>query len=77
MAHRSEVIDSSIYMARHRYGATYGSTGHRSDEVETIFLDHCYAKPYSAHPDATNARPVRLLFMEKFPRQTQPEPKTG
>ncbi|KAK3610444.1 hypothetical protein CHS0354_016623 [Potamilus streckersoni] len=47
--------------------------------MDIIGLDHCYSKPWSAHPDASNARPLKTIFMAKFPRnhtleQSMPEP---
>ncbi|CAH1782725.1 unnamed protein product [Owenia fusiformis] len=42
-------------------------------EIDIIMLDHCYARPWSAHPDASNAKPVKTLFMAKFPRNQTAE----
>ncbi|KAH9520304.1 KAT8 regulatory NSL complex subunit 3 [Bulinus truncatus] len=41
-----------------------------SNELNILSIDHCYAKPWSSHPEASNARPLHMLFMERFPRSS-------
>ncbi|ELU09847.1 hypothetical protein CAPTEDRAFT_172948 [Capitella teleta] len=40
----------------------------QEQNTEIITLDHCYSKPWNTHPDASNAKPVRTLFMTKYSR---------
>ncbi|KAK3095377.1 hypothetical protein FSP39_013964 [Pinctada imbricata] len=38
--------------------------------MEVIGMDHGYSKPWSAHPDASNARPIKTIFMTR-PQRNQ------
>lgn len=33
--------------------------------VDIILTDHAYTKPWSAHPEASKAKPMKILFMGK------------
>jgi regulatory NSL complex subunit 3 len=33
--------------------------------VEIILTDHAYTKPWSAHPEASKAKPMKTLFLPK------------
>lgn len=49
------------------------SVPHSDTAMDIVGMDHGYSKPWSAHPDASHARPVKLMYMQRVPRNQTAE----
>ncbi|KAK7081582.1 KAT8 regulatory NSL complex subunit 3, partial [Halocaridina rubra] len=43
----------------------------QESETDVVMLDHPYARPWNWRPEASQARPKKMLFMSKAPRHTK------
>ncbi|XP_066972866.1 uncharacterized protein Rcd1 isoform X1 [Macrobrachium rosenbergii] len=46
----------------------------QESESDIVMLDHPYARPWNWRPELSQARPRKMLFMSKTPRQTRSSP---
>ncbi|XP_074643172.1 KAT8 regulatory NSL complex subunit 3-like [Tubulanus polymorphus] len=58
---------SDLWLHSHRIQNAVGD-----ERIDVVLLDHSYSKAWSSHPDASNARPAKLLYMQPFMRQSEP-----
>ena len=58
-----------------RLGSAFHRFPGREFQLDFVMMDHSYSKPWSAHPDASNAYPIKLLYMSKLPRPTDKTPR--
>ena len=77
-------FDSNLRRNQTTFTMMHSRTDHSfSHLIELVMMDHCYTKPWSSHPDASNAKDVKMLYMGKHPRHNtqsyhaQVEPDIG
>lgn len=61
-----ELLNAEVEEATLRLSNLYNQiTGTSAKEMSTVFMDHCYSRPWNWRPESNFLRPTKTLFVSK------------